>query len=34
MAAQRHTANVGRKVQGELKRVEGQLVDAGLMPDD
>ena len=31
--AQRHAATVGRRVLGELKRIEGQLVDAGLMPD-
>ena len=34
LAAQRHAAKVGRRVLGELKRIEGQLVDAGLMPDD
>ena len=34
LAAQRHAAEVGRRVMGELKRIEGQLVDAGLMPDD
>ena len=34
LAAQRHAAKVGRRVMGELKRIEGQLVDAGLMPDD
>ena len=33
LAAQRHAAKVGRRVMGELKRHEGQLVDAGLMPD-
>ena len=33
LAAQRHAAKVGRRVLGELKRIEGQLVDAGLMPD-
>ena len=33
-AAQRHAAAVGRRVMGELKRLERQLVDAGLMPDD
>jgi hypothetical protein len=25
---------VGRRVMGELKRLERQLVDAGLMPDN
>ena len=34
LAAQRHAAAVGPRVMGELKRIEGQLVDAGLMPDD
>ena len=34
LAAQRHAAKVGRRVMGELKRLESQLVDAGLMPDD
>ena len=34
LAAQRHAAAVGPRVIGELKRIEGQLVDAGLMPDD
>ena len=34
LAAQRHAAKVGRRVLGELKRIEGQLVDAGLMPND
>ena len=34
LAAQRHAAKVGRRVLGELKRIEGRLVDAGLMPDD
>ena len=33
LAAQRHAAKVGRRVLGELKRLESQLVDAGLMPD-
>ena len=33
LAAQRHAAKVGRRVRGELKRIEGQLLDAGLMPD-
>ena len=34
LAAQRHAAKVGRRVLGRLKRIEGQLVDAGLMLDD
>ena len=34
LAAQRHAAKVGRRVLGELKRIEGQLVDAVLMSDD
>ena len=34
LAAQRHAAKVGRRVMGELKRLEGQLEDAGIMPDD
>ena len=34
LAAQRHAAKVGRWVLGELKRLERQLFDAGLMPDD
>ena len=34
LAAQRHAAKVGRRVMSELKRLEGQLEDAGLVPDD
>ena len=34
LAAQRHAAEVGRRVLGELKRLERRIVDAGLMPDD
>ena len=34
LAAQRHAAKVGRRVRGELKRIERRIVDAGLMPDD
>ena len=34
LAAQRHTAKFGRRVHGELKRIEGQLMDAEIMPDD
>ena len=33
LAAQRHAAEVGRRVMGELKRLEQQIVDAGLLPD-
>ena len=33
LAAQRHAAKVGRRVRGELKRIERQIVDAGLMKD-
>ena len=33
LEAQRHAAKVGRRVLGELKQLEGRLVDAGLMPD-
>ena len=33
-AAQRHAAKVGRRVMGELKSIEGQLVDARLLPDN
>jgi hypothetical protein len=33
LAAQRHAAKVGRRVRGELKRIERQIVDEGLMPD-
>ena len=34
LAAQRHAAEVGRRVMGELKRIENAIVDAGLMPTD
>ena len=34
LAAQRHAAEVGRRVMGELKRLEQQIIGAGLMPDD
>jgi len=34
LAAQRHTAEVGRRVMGELKRIERQIINAGLMPID
>jgi hypothetical protein len=33
LAAQRHAAKVGRRVLGELKQLERQLLEAGLMPD-
>jgi hypothetical protein len=33
LAANRHSADVGRRVRAELKRIEAQLIDAGLMPD-
>ena len=33
LAAQCHVAKIGRRVRGELKRIERQIVDAGLMPD-
>ena len=33
LAAQRHAAQVGHRVMGELKKLERQLEDAGLMPD-
>ena len=34
LAVQRHSAVVGRRVLAELKRIEAQLIDAGLMPDE
>ena len=34
LAAQRHAAKVGRRVMGELKRLEQRIVDAGSIPDD
>jgi hypothetical protein len=33
LAAQRHAAEVWRRVMGELKRIEQQIVDAGLMAE-
>ena len=33
-AEAKHRAETGRRVLAELKRIEGQLEDAGLMPDD
>ena len=29
-----HAAKIGRRVRGELKRIERRIVDAGLMPND
>ena len=34
LAGQRHAAKVGPRVMGELKRLEQQILDAGLMPDN
>ena len=34
LAAQRHAAEVGRRVRGELKRIENAIIDAGLRPTD
>ena len=34
LTAQCHAAKVGRRVMSELKKLERQLFDAGLMPDD
>lgn len=34
LAAQRHAAKVGRRVLGELKRLESQLLEAGLIFDE
>ena len=34
LAAQRHAVMVGRRVMGELKRIENAIIDAGLMPTD
>ena len=34
LAAQRHAAEVGRRVAAKLRQIEQQIVDAGLMPDD
>jgi hypothetical protein len=33
LAANRHSADVGRWVQAELKRIAAQLINTGLMPD-
>ena len=33
LAANRHSADIGRRVRAELKRIEAQLINAGLMPD-
>ena len=34
LMAQRHSADVGRRVRAQLKRIEAQLIDAGLMPNE
>ena len=34
LEVQRHAAEIRRRVRGELKRIEIQIVDARLMPDD
>ncbi len=34
LTAQRHAVKVGRRVLGGLKRVERQLKDTVIMPDD
>jgi len=34
LAANRHSADVGRRIKAQLKRIEAQLIDAGLMPDN
>ena len=34
LAVQRHAAKVGRRVTAELKRLEQQIIGAGLMPTD
>ena len=34
LKAQRHSADVGRRVRAQLKRIEAQLIDAGLMPNE
>ena len=34
LAKAKHRADIGRRVMGELKRLEQQIVDAGLMPTD
>ena len=34
LEAQRDAAMVGRRVMGELRRLEQQILDVGLMPDD
>ena len=34
LAAQRHAAEVGRRVRGELKRIENAIINAGRIPDD
>ena len=34
LKAQRHSADVGRWARAQLKRIEAQLIDAGLIPDE
>ena len=34
LRAQRHSADVGRRVLAQLKCIEAQLINAGLMPDE
>ena len=33
LAKAKHRAKIGRRVRGELKRLERRIVDVGLMPD-
>lgn len=33
LSAQHHSADVGRRVRAELRRIERQLIDARLMPE-
>ena len=33
LAANRHSADVGRRIRAKLKHIENQLIDAGLIPD-
>ena len=34
LAKAKHRAGIGRRVRGELKRIENAIIDAGLMPTD
>ena len=34
LAKAKHRAEIGRRVLAKLRRIEGQLIAAGLMPDD